>query len=281
VGAGVELECARCVRLAEDRLDPRASGDLTRVVIPRRCRVAQLLQQGAFIAHRGEDRRHERLDGQSASIDTDPAHGAREISGRCVAYRAAEWSRFGEVNHMALPRRPRSKTGRGASRLGTARLDCVRSPAALRVTALNRRCHMRMTSCCRWSTTGDSTHFCAKTALSDPNLRAGRDPEHAGAGWRHGLRDRADTDELRTDGASEVQDVYVRPPLNASSAKPLQALIALHGMGGNGRDFGEALGSEADQYGWLIVAPTIKYGDWTDPAPDRARGASPGRPALG
>jgi pimeloyl-ACP methyl ester carboxylesterase len=36
-------------------------------------------------------------------------------------------------------------------------------------------------------------------------------------------------------------------------------------MGGNGRDFGEALASEADQYGWLIVAPTINYGDWTDP----------------
>jgi pimeloyl-ACP methyl ester carboxylesterase len=73
------------------------------------------------------------------------------------------------------------------------------------------------------------------------------------------------TDALRADGASEVQDVYMRPPRYTASAKPLQVIIALHGMGGNGQDFGDALASEADQYGWLIVAPTINYGDWTDP----------------
>jgi pimeloyl-ACP methyl ester carboxylesterase len=42
-------------------------------------------------------------------------------------------------------------------------------------------------------------------------------------------------------------------------------LIALHGMGGNGVDFGNSLASQADAHGWLIVAPTIGYGDWTDP----------------
>jgi pimeloyl-ACP methyl ester carboxylesterase len=68
---------------------------------------------------------------------------------------------------------------------------------------------------------------------------------------------------LRT-GAAEVQDVYVRPPANAPDA-PLQVLVALHGMGGNGTDFGTALASQADANGWLIVAPTIAYGDWTDP----------------
>jgi pimeloyl-ACP methyl ester carboxylesterase len=36
-------------------------------------------------------------------------------------------------------------------------------------------------------------------------------------------------------------------------------------MGANGADFGGALASQADQHGWLIVAPTINYGDWTDP----------------
>ncbi|MBV9326243.1 MAG: hypothetical protein JO352_20970 [Chloroflexi bacterium] len=72
-------------------------------------------------------------------------------------------------------------------------------------------------------------------------------------------------DALGAVGASEVQDVFVRPPQNAPSGHPLQVVIALHGMGGNGPDFGSALTSQADRYGWLIVAPTIQYGDWTDP----------------
>jgi pimeloyl-ACP methyl ester carboxylesterase len=70
---------------------------------------------------------------------------------------------------------------------------------------------------------------------------------------------------LRLAGASEIQDVYVRPPSNVSPDEPLQVLIALHGMGGNGPDFGGAFASQADAQGWLIVAPTISYGDWTDP----------------
>jgi pimeloyl-ACP methyl ester carboxylesterase len=70
---------------------------------------------------------------------------------------------------------------------------------------------------------------------------------------------------LRIAGAAEVQDVFVRPPQNAPDGQPLQVLIALHGMGGNGADFGAALAGQADAHGWLIVAPTIRYGDWTNP----------------
>ena len=69
---------------------------------------------------------------------------------------------------------------------------------------------------------------------------------------------------LRTAGAAEVKDVYVRPPANLSD-EPMTVLVALHGMGGNGADFGSALASQADANGWVIVAPTIAYGDWTDP----------------
>jgi pimeloyl-ACP methyl ester carboxylesterase len=36
-------------------------------------------------------------------------------------------------------------------------------------------------------------------------------------------------------------------------------------MGGNGNDFGGALADQADANGWIIVAPTIGYGDWTNP----------------
>jgi pimeloyl-ACP methyl ester carboxylesterase len=73
---------------------------------------------------------------------------------------------------------------------------------------------------------------------------------------------------LRSAGGAEVQDVYVRVP-NSDPAiptgQPMQVLVALHGMGGNGTDFGGALASQADAHNWLIVAPTISYGDWTNP----------------
>src|SRR3982074_368095 len=64
---------------------------------------------------------------------------------------------------------------------------------------------------------------------------------------------------LRAAGAAEVKDVYVRPPQASAAGQPLKVLIALHGMGGNGPDFGTALGAQADAHGWLIVAPTIAY----------------------
>jgi pimeloyl-ACP methyl ester carboxylesterase len=69
---------------------------------------------------------------------------------------------------------------------------------------------------------------------------------------------------LQASGAAEVSDVYVRLP-QTSPASPLQVLVALHGMGGNGTDFGSALTAQADANGWLIVAPSISYGDWTNP----------------
>src|ERR1700730_6107190 len=73
---------------------------------------------------------------------------------------------------------------------------------------------------------------------------------------------------LRAAGAAEVQDIYIRPPETSpdgQAGQPLQVLIALHGMGGNGTDFGNALASQADAHGWLIVAPTISYGNWNQP----------------
>lgn len=69
---------------------------------------------------------------------------------------------------------------------------------------------------------------------------------------------------LRASGASQVSDVYVRLP-RSNPHGPLQVLVALHGMGGNGNNFGGVLADEADAHGWLIVAPTIRYGDWTNP----------------
>jgi pimeloyl-ACP methyl ester carboxylesterase len=62
-----------------------------------------------------------------------------------------------------------------------------------------------------------------------------------------------------------IQSVYVRLPVGGTTSHPLQVLLALHGMGGTGDGFAQPLIGAADQYGWLIVAPTIAYGDWTDP----------------
>jgi pimeloyl-ACP methyl ester carboxylesterase len=36
-------------------------------------------------------------------------------------------------------------------------------------------------------------------------------------------------------------------------------------MGGTGEAFSKDLVEQADKYGWLIVAPTVDYGDWTKP----------------
>lgn len=70
---------------------------------------------------------------------------------------------------------------------------------------------------------------------------------------------------LRSAGAAEISDVFVRAPRTVPAGQPLQVVVALHGMGGNGRDFGGSVANLADQYGWLLVAPTFNYGDWTDP----------------
>ena len=70
---------------------------------------------------------------------------------------------------------------------------------------------------------------------------------------------------LRARGAAEIQNVFVRPPASSLPDGPLQVLVALHGMGGNGADFGSSFAAQADAHGWLIVAPTFKYGDWNNP----------------
>jgi pimeloyl-ACP methyl ester carboxylesterase len=64
-----------------------------------------------------------------------------------------------------------------------------------------------------------------------------------------------------------IKSVYVRPPRGATpDGSSLQVLVALHGMGGDGKDFGQQLIDHADRNGWLLVAPTVQYGDWRDPA---------------
>src|SRR5712691_7833473 len=65
---------------------------------------------------------------------------------------------------------------------------------------------------------------------------------------------------------ASISDVFVHVPLGLTAATRLQVLVALHGMGGNGPLFASGLLADADRNHWLVVAPTILYGDWTDPA---------------
>lgn len=59
--------------------------------------------------------------------------------------------------------------------------------------------------------------------------------------------------------------VYVHAPPQPSDGTPARVLVILHGMGGNGPDLSAPWLAAADERGWIIVAPTFKYGDWHDP----------------
>jgi predicted esterase len=63
-----------------------------------------------------------------------------------------------------------------------------------------------------------------------------------------------------------IPSIYLHAPRDLPSGAPLQVLVALHGMGGNGEQFAANVIREAERNQWLLVAPTIQYGDWTDPA---------------
>jgi pimeloyl-ACP methyl ester carboxylesterase len=60
--------------------------------------------------------------------------------------------------------------------------------------------------------------------------------------------------------------MYVKVPRDLPAGKPAQVLVVLHGMGGNGEQFASHLARDAERNHWVLVAPTIAYGDWTDPA---------------
>jgi len=65
-------------------------------------------------------------------------------------------------------------------------------------------------------------------------------------------------------GAELVEgDYFVHIPPVLSDR--MEVLVALHGMGGRGSDFCQALLSRADRERWVVVAPTYAYGDWRDP----------------
>jgi len=72
--------------------------------------------------------------------------------------------------------------------------------------------------------------------------------------------------------------LYVPPGLPPD--KPARLLIAVHGMGGNGPDFGSAFIPLARDHGFILVAPTFNYGDWYSPANIRVEDIVLGRQLI-
>jgi predicted esterase len=66
---------------------------------------------------------------------------------------------------------------------------------------------------------------------------------------------------VATDG-----DFLLYLPTNAAARGPLQVLVAVHGMNGNGVAFAAPLRSTAERNGWILVAPTFHYRDNITPA---------------
>ncbi len=62
--------------------------------------------------------------------------------------------------------------------------------------------------------------------------------------------------------------VFIHVPAaarRAQPAQPVQVLVAIHGMGGNGAQFGGRFVADAEQHGWIVVAPTFPYRDPKQP----------------
>ncbi len=73
---------------------------------------------------------------------------------------------------------------------------------------------------------------------------------------------------------------YLYVPPNVPADQPARLLIALHGIGGNGPDFGRSFVDLAREHGWILAAPTFAYGDWFSPANIRIEDIGLGRQIL-
>src|SRR3954471_12286957 len=62
-------------------------------------------------------------------------------------------------------------------------------------------------------------------------------------------------------------DLFIYVPANAAQFQPVQILVAMHGMGGDGPSFCQGLLATAERNGWIVVAPTFKYQDYKNPDP--------------
>ena len=65
--------------------------------------------------------------------------------------------------------------------------------------------------------------------------------------------------------AIDEPDFFLYVPSHASHARPVQILVALHGVGDNGPAFCRGLLATAERNGWIVLAPTFTYRDYQNP----------------
>ncbi len=71
------------------------------------------------------------------------------------------------------------------------------------------------------------------------------------------------TTEATTITTDNGDFIYI--PTNAATRGPMQVLVTVHGMGGDGKSFCQNLINRAEQNGWIVVSPTFAYQDYHDP----------------
>lgn len=80
--------------------------------------------------------------------------------------------------------------------------------------------------------------------------------------WANSRQERTATAAAAPAYTINEPGLFVYVPANAELFQPVQVLVALHGMGGNGQAFCQDLLATAEQNGWIVVAPTFKYQDY-------------------
>lgn len=56
-----------------------------------------------------------------------------------------------------------------------------------------------------------------------------------------------------------------RIPASMDRSAPATVLLLLHGMNASGSEMMNSFADEADRNGWILLAPQMKYRDWTNP----------------
>jgi pimeloyl-ACP methyl ester carboxylesterase len=59
-----------------------------------------------------------------------------------------------------------------------------------------------------------------------------------------------------------IESVFVHVPHGLAPNVPARVLVAFHGMGDSGPSLGRQLIAEADRHQWVVIAPTLRYGNW-------------------
>ena len=77
---------------------------------------------------------------------------------------------------------------------------------------------------------------------------------------------RIQANAVATPGSPTLAPDGVYLPSQVDPRRPTAVVLALHGMGGTGGRIAQRLQGCADQNHWIVVAPTIAYRDYMDPA---------------